>query len=82
MNLSNIDLLSGYFQMAIEEESQNLTVFLTPLGRYKRRNPMGLAFAPGAFKNLMELAFADLANELTLVYQTTLSFLEEISTNL
>ena len=31
MYISNIDLLSGYFQMAIEEESQNLTAFKTPL---------------------------------------------------
>ena len=27
---SNIDLTSGYFQMALDEESQNVTVFVTP----------------------------------------------------
>ena len=31
---SNIDLLSGYFQMRLEEESQNLTAFITPPGLY------------------------------------------------
>ena len=68
-NLSNIDLLSGYFQMAIEEESQNLTAFLTPLGLYKwKRHPMVLVFAQGTFKKLMELVFAYLAYEMTLVY--------------
>ena len=35
MYSSNIDLLSGYFQMALEEESQNVTAFITPLGLYK-----------------------------------------------
>ena len=32
---SNIDLTSGYSQMALEEESQNLTAFITPVGLYK-----------------------------------------------
>ena len=69
MYFSNIDLLSGYFQMALEEESQNVTVFITPLGLYKwKRLPMGLASAPGAFKNLMELIFAGLSYEVSLVY--------------
>ena len=35
MYFSNIDLLSGYFQMSIEEESQNLKAFIKPLGLYK-----------------------------------------------
>ena len=32
---SNIDLLLGYFQMAIEEESQHLSAFTTPLCLHK-----------------------------------------------
>ena len=35
MYFSNIDLLSGYFQMALEEDSQIVTAFITPLGLYK-----------------------------------------------
>ena len=55
MYFSNIDLLSGYFQMALEEERQNVTAFMTPLGLYKRKRlPMGLASAPEAFLNRME----------------------------
>ena len=69
MYFSNLDLLSGYFQMALEEKSQNLTAFITPLGLYKwKRLPMGLAFAPGAFQNLMELNDAGLSYEVALVY--------------
>ena len=66
---SNIDLTSGYFQMALHEESQDLTAFITPMGLYKwKRLPMGLASAPGAFQNLMELIMAGLSYEVALVY--------------
>ena len=55
--------------MAIEEASQNLTAFITPLGLYKwKRLPMGLASSPGAFKNLMMLFFVGLSYEMALVY--------------
>ena len=66
---SNIDLTSGYFQMALEEESQNLTAFITPTGLYKwKRLPMGLTSAPGAFQNLMELILAGVSYEVALIY--------------
>ena len=82
MYSSNIDLLSGYFQMALEEESQNVTAFITPLGLYKwKRLPMGLASAPGAFQNLMEIIFADLSYEIVLVYLDDL-IVFEISKNI
>ena len=35
MYFSNIDLLLEYVQMAIEEDSQNLTSLITPQGLYK-----------------------------------------------
>ena len=66
---SNIDLTSGYFQMGLDEESQNVTAFVTPMGHYKRKRlPMGLATAPGAFQKLMELIMAGLFYEVALVY--------------
>ena len=62
---SNIDLTSGYFQMALDEESQNVTAFLNPMGLYKwKRLPM----VPGAFQNLMELIMSGLSCEVALVY--------------
>ena len=66
---SNIDLTSGYFQMALEEESQHLTDFITSMGLYKwKRLPMGLDSAPGAFQNLMELILAGLSYEVAMIY--------------
>ena len=55
--------------MALDEESQNVTAFVTPMGLYKwKRLPMVLASAPGAFQNLMELIMAGLFYEVALVY--------------
>ena len=55
--------------MAPEEESQNVTAFITTLGLYKwKRLPMGLASAPRAFQSLMELIFVGLSYEVALVY--------------
>ena len=49
---SNLDLATGFHQMEIEEEDQHLTSFITPIGLYQRkRMPMGLCNATGAFQN-------------------------------
>ena len=41
---AKLDCKHGYFQMALEEESQKLTTFLLPSGRYKyKRAGMGLS---------------------------------------
>ena len=37
-------MIRGYFQVPLDEETSNLTVFITPWGKYKYlRAPMGLA---------------------------------------
>ena len=55
--------------MALEEKSQNVTAFITPLGLYMwKRLPLGLASAPGAFQNLMELIFAGLSYKVAIVH--------------
>ena len=52
----NIDSTSGNFKMALDEQSQNPIAFITRMGLYIwKRLPMGLASAPGAIPNLMEL---------------------------
>ena len=55
--------------MALDEESQNVTAFVTPMGLYKwKRLPMGFVSAPGGFQNLVELIMAGLSYEVALVY--------------
>ena len=55
------DCLSGYHQHAIAEESQPLTAFLTPIGRYCfRRLSMGISLASDVFNIQTDLAFEPL----------------------
>ena len=55
--------------MVIEEKSQISTASITTLGLYKwKRLPMGLASAPGAFQNIMELILSGFSYEMALVY--------------
>ncbi len=47
---ATVDAKAGYWQMELDEESQDLTTFLTPYGRFKfLRAPMGLASAQDEF---------------------------------
>ena len=55
--------------MALEEQSQNLIAFITPLSLYKwKRLPMGLSSELGDFQELTELIFAGLSHEMALLY--------------
>ena len=65
----SIDSTSGFLQMALKQESQNLTAFITPIELYKWKwLPMGLAITPGPFKNLEEFVLSGLSPEVALVY--------------
>ena len=45
-----LDMIQGYFQVPLDEETSNLTVFITPWGKYKYlRVPMGLALSSDWF---------------------------------
>ena len=51
---SKLDANSGFFQIPIDEESQLLTTFITPFGRYAfRRLPFGITSAPEHFQRRM-----------------------------
>ena len=64
-----INLTSGYFQRVLDKKSHNVTAFVTPKGLSKwKRLPMGLATAPGAFENLMELIMGGLSYEVATKY--------------
>ena len=43
LDIPALDAVKGYWQVPLDEKSQNLTTFITPYGRYKfLRAPMGL----------------------------------------
>ena len=60
---STLDATSGYWQLRLDEESQHLTTFLTPWGRYQfLRTPMGLVSSGDEFCRRGDEAFAGMSN--------------------
>ena len=53
------DALKGYHQCPLDEASQNLTTFITPLGRFKYlRAPYGISSISEHYNRPMDKAFA------------------------
>ena len=53
---SKLDARSGFFQLPLDEESQKLTTFITPFGRYfYKRLPQGISSAPEVFQRTVEM---------------------------
>ena len=58
---SKLDANSGYWQLRLEEQSQKLTAFITPFGRYFcKRLPFGICCAPEIFQREMQKVLMDL----------------------
>ena len=52
---SKLDANSGYWQMKLSEDSQKLTTFITPFGRFMcKRLPFGISSAPEIFQREMQ----------------------------
>ena len=65
---STLDAVHGYWQIELEEESQDLTTFITPFGRFKfLRNPMGLPSAQDEYGRTGDEAIAGLTNMVKVV---------------
>lgn len=57
----SLDLSSGYYQIPMAEESQEITAFVTPDGQYQfKRMPFGLANAPSVFQRTMNRVFSNI----------------------
>ncbi|XP_075926286.1 uncharacterized protein LOC142929264 [Petromyzon marinus] len=66
---STLDLLSGFWQLPLDDESKPKTAFRTPHGLFQfNRLPMGLHSAPATFQRLMELVLAGLQWNVCLIY--------------
>jgi hypothetical protein len=66
---STMDLAAGYWQVALEEGSKEVTAFTTREGLFQFEVlPFGLANAPGKFQRLMDAVLRGLKWDICLVY--------------
>ena len=58
---TKMDAKKGYHQCPLDQESQDLTTFITPFGRFKfLRAPYGISSISEHYNRRMDEAFADL----------------------
>ena len=66
---SNLDMLNGFLQVALTEESKEMTAFSTPKGHYQyRRMPFGLRSSPLTFQRLINIVLKGLVGKYVYVY--------------
>ena len=65
---SKIDLNSGYFQVKLDDNSKELTTFLTPFGRFRYlRIPQGLSSSPEVFSKKVAHILSGLEGVVSLI---------------
>ena len=71
---TTLDLLSGYWQVEVDEKDREKTAFTTSDGLFEfTRMPFGLCNAPATFQGLMDLVLAGLQWSNCLVYLGSLA---------
>ena len=64
-----LDLLQGFLQIELDEESRDLCSFSTPQNHFRyKRLPFGLRSSPITFARLMNKVFGDLIGKILFVY--------------
>lgn len=70
---SVIDLISGFHQIPLEEESRDVTSFSVDAGSFRfTRLPFGLSVSPNSFQRMMSIAFAGVTPEKAFLYMDDL----------
>ena len=65
---TTLDLRSGYYHIALDQESKAKTAFVTPFGKYEfNAVPFGLAQAPAYFQQLISIVLQD-CSEFAMAY--------------
>ena len=60
---TTLNLHSGYYHIALDNESKATTAFITPFGKYTfNAVPFGLAQAPAYFQQLISIVLQDCSN--------------------
>lgn len=66
---STLDLMSGFHQIPLEENSKKFTAFSTSSGHYQfTRLPFGLNISPNSFQRMMAIALSGLPLECAFLY--------------
>ncbi|KAL7635049.1 UNVERIFIED_CONTAM: hypothetical protein RMT77_014034 [Armadillidium vulgare] len=66
---STVDLIKGYYQIEMEEESIEKTAFSTPLGHWEfMRMPFGVKNGPATFQRAMRLALSHIPWQEVMIY--------------
>ena len=69
---STIDMSWGFYQIPMDEKSQDYTAFSTPFGSFKLlRLPMGLSNSPPTFQSLIEIVLSKL------IWKTVVPYLDD-----
>lgn len=67
---STLDLMSGFHQIPLEQDSRRFTAFSTNSGHYQfTRLPFGLNVSPNSFQRMMAIAMAGLTPERAFIYK-------------
>lgn len=70
---SVLDLVSGFHQIPLDEESRDVTTFSSESGAYRfTRLPFGLKVSPNSFQRMMTMAFTGLTPERAFLYMDDL----------